>query len=301
MGPAAADPGGRPAGARVLAARGGDRAFRHRRHRRLAAGRSAGPDLYRRRRRPAGGDGPHALGRLRGRARRRRAAPAHRRGPLRRRRGPVVGRDRPLLPGPRARRLVAGTGSRHDPGHLHLVGQAGSLPLLPGPPAPVAAAEPDRGYRAGPARPGPYDPVSRLAAILIGGPPATGKSTMAAALAPRLGAALLDLDVATGPLTRVISGLTGVPAPELAIDGKPTFRTVPFRKAPRQRANQAPRCRERGRGEPAHRLAGPERRPAGRAGHPAARPGGNARPAVRARRDGQVPAVRDGHRNRVRG
>jgi predicted kinase len=51
--------------------------------------------------------------------------------------------------------------------------------------------------------------VTRLAAILIGGPPATGKSTLAEALAPRLGAALLDLDVATGPLTRVISGLTG--------------------------------------------------------------------------------------------
>ncbi|MGH3179137.1 MAG: AAA family ATPase [Streptosporangiaceae bacterium] len=42
---------------------------------------------------------------------------------------------------------------------------------------------------------------------MIGGPPATGKSTLAAALAPRLGAALLDLDVATGPLTRVVSGL----------------------------------------------------------------------------------------------
>lgn len=47
-------------------------------------------------------------------------------------------------------------------------------------------------------------------AVLIGGPPATGKSTLAAALAPRLGAALLDLDVLTGPLTRVVSGLIGV-------------------------------------------------------------------------------------------
>jgi predicted kinase len=53
--------------------------------------------------------------------------------------------------------------------------------------------------------------VTGPAAVLIGGPPATGKSTLAAALAPRLGAALLDLDVATGPLTRVVSGLAGVP------------------------------------------------------------------------------------------
>jgi predicted kinase len=52
--------------------------------------------------------------------------------------------------------------------------------------------------------------VTRLAAVLVGGPPATGKSTLAAALAPRLGAALLDLDVATGPLTRVVSELAGV-------------------------------------------------------------------------------------------
>jgi predicted kinase len=49
----------------------------------------------------------------------------------------------------------------------------------------------------------------RPAALLIAGPPATGKSTLGAALAPRLGAALLDLDVATGPLVRVISGLAG--------------------------------------------------------------------------------------------
>jgi predicted kinase len=53
--------------------------------------------------------------------------------------------------------------------------------------------------------------MKRPAAVLIGGPPATGKSTLAAALAPRLGAAILDLDVATGPLTRVVSGLIGVP------------------------------------------------------------------------------------------
>jgi predicted kinase len=52
--------------------------------------------------------------------------------------------------------------------------------------------------------------VSGIAAVLIGGPPATGKSTLAMALAPRLDAALIDLDVATGPLTRVVSELTGV-------------------------------------------------------------------------------------------
>ena len=52
--------------------------------------------------------------------------------------------------------------------------------------------------------------MKRPAAVRIGGPPATGKSTLAAALAPRLGAALLDLDVATAPLTRVVSDLVGV-------------------------------------------------------------------------------------------
>jgi predicted kinase len=47
-------------------------------------------------------------------------------------------------------------------------------------------------------------------AVLVSGAPATGKSTLAAALAPRLGAAVLDLDVATGPLTTVLSDLIGV-------------------------------------------------------------------------------------------
>jgi predicted kinase len=46
--------------------------------------------------------------------------------------------------------------------------------------------------------------------VLIGGPPATGKTALATALAPHLGAAVLDLDVATGPLVRVVSGLAGV-------------------------------------------------------------------------------------------
>jgi predicted kinase len=47
-------------------------------------------------------------------------------------------------------------------------------------------------------------------AVLISGAPGTGKSTLAAALAPRLGAAVLDLDVATGPLTDLVSDLIGV-------------------------------------------------------------------------------------------
>jgi predicted kinase len=52
--------------------------------------------------------------------------------------------------------------------------------------------------------------LSAVAAVLIGGPPATGKSTLAMALAPRLDAAVLDLDVATAPLVRVVSELTGL-------------------------------------------------------------------------------------------
>jgi hypothetical protein len=44
--------------------------------------------------------------------------------------------------------------------------------------------------------------MNRPAAVLIGGPPTTGKSTLAAALAPHIDAAILDLDVAAGPLAR---------------------------------------------------------------------------------------------------
>lgn len=51
--------------------------------------------------------------------------------------------------------------------------------------------------------------MTRPLAILISGAPGTGKSSLAAALAPRLRAAVLDLDVATGPLTTVVSGLVG--------------------------------------------------------------------------------------------
>ncbi|GAA5170518.1 hypothetical protein GCM10023321_67730 [Pseudonocardia eucalypti] len=45
--------------------------------------------------------------------------------------------------------------------------------------------------------------------VLVSGAPASGKSTLGAALARRLGAALLDQDVITGPLTEVVAGLVG--------------------------------------------------------------------------------------------
>ncbi|WP_051581371.1 AAA family ATPase [Pseudonocardia acaciae] len=48
-----------------------------------------------------------------------------------------------------------------------------------------------------------------LLAVLISGPAASGKSTLGAALAARLGAALLDQDVLTGPLTSVVGALVG--------------------------------------------------------------------------------------------
>jgi predicted kinase len=49
----------------------------------------------------------------------------------------------------------------------------------------------------------------RPIAVCIGGPPASGKTTLARALAPRLGAALLDLDSATGPMTKLVLDLIG--------------------------------------------------------------------------------------------
>ena len=51
---------------------------------------------------------------------------------------------------------------------------------------------------------------ARPAAVLIAGPPASGKSTVAASLARTLGAALIDQDVATGPLVSVIGSLVNV-------------------------------------------------------------------------------------------
>jgi predicted kinase len=47
-------------------------------------------------------------------------------------------------------------------------------------------------------------------AVLVTGAPATGKSTLARQLARLLDGALLDQDVATGPMVDVVSGLVGV-------------------------------------------------------------------------------------------
>lgn len=46
-------------------------------------------------------------------------------------------------------------------------------------------------------------------AYVVAGAPATGKSVLGAALARRIGAALLDQDVMTGPLTAVVAQLVG--------------------------------------------------------------------------------------------
>jgi predicted kinase len=50
------------------------------------------------------------------------------------------------------------------------------------------------------------DPI----ALLVCGAPGSGKTTVGRALARRLGAALLDQDVVTGPLTAVVAGVLGV-------------------------------------------------------------------------------------------
>jgi predicted kinase len=51
---------------------------------------------------------------------------------------------------------------------------------------------------------------ARPAAILIAGPPASGKSLVGASLARTLGATLIDLDLATEPLLGVIRSLVNV-------------------------------------------------------------------------------------------
>lgn len=47
-------------------------------------------------------------------------------------------------------------------------------------------------------------------ALVVTGPPAAGKTTLGRALATHLGAALLDQDTATAPLTAVVAELVGV-------------------------------------------------------------------------------------------
>ncbi|WP_243795214.1 AAA family ATPase [Saccharopolyspora gloriosae] len=49
-------------------------------------------------------------------------------------------------------------------------------------------------------------------AVFVSGAPASGKTTLAGALAERLGAALLDLDVVTGPLTTLLGEVSGAGA-----------------------------------------------------------------------------------------
>jgi predicted kinase len=53
------------------------------------------------------------------------------------------------------------------------------------------------------------DVIGRRVAVLVSGDPAAGKSTLGTHLAQRLGAAILDLDVVTGPLTEVIATMSG--------------------------------------------------------------------------------------------
>jgi predicted kinase len=71
---------------------------------------------------------------------------------------------------------------------------------------------------------------ARPAAILVAGPPASGKSTVGAALAKTLGATLIDQDVATGKLLRIIESLVNVDDiddPQLAMLTRPArYETV---------------------------------------------------------------------------
>jgi predicted kinase len=50
----------------------------------------------------------------------------------------------------------------------------------------------------------------RLPVVLLTGPPASGKTTVGRSLARHLGAALVDQDIATAPLTAVVADLVGV-------------------------------------------------------------------------------------------
>lgn len=67
-------------------------------------------------------------------------------------------------------------------------------------------------------------------AVVVTGWPASGKSTLARALAASLGAALLDLDTATGPLVAVVAeqvGTTDLSDPRLAdLTRGPRYETL---------------------------------------------------------------------------
>src|SRR4029079_19797827 len=52
--------------------------------------------------------------------------------------------------------------------------------------------------------------VSVLPAVLLSGPPASGKTNLSHLVARHLHAAVIDQDVATGPLVRVVQQLAGV-------------------------------------------------------------------------------------------
>ena len=67
-------------------------------------------------------------------------------------------------------------------------------------------------------RPGEGHSLARLApaAVIVSGPPASGKTTLATALASALHCAIMDLDTVTGPLTR--AALRAATGDETAID-----------------------------------------------------------------------------------
>lgn len=62
----------------------------------------------------------------------------------------------------------------------------------------------------------------RARAVVIAGPPASGKTTLGAALARVLHYAFIDLDIVTGPLSRAALALAG--ADETALDAAPGAR-----------------------------------------------------------------------------
>lgn len=59
---------------------------------------------------------------------------------------------------------------------------------------------------------------TRAGAVVIAGPPASGKTTLGAALARALHHAFIDLDIVTGTMTRAALALAG--ADETALDGE---------------------------------------------------------------------------------